>query len=412
MDVLALPATALAGLLAELAREHHVPGAQLAVRHGGRTVSAGYGVETHGGEAAVTEATAFPLGSLTKPFTATLAAMLADDGDLTFDGPLPGGVEGVTLRGLLSHTSGLAADGDVRHPAVLRVGRAFSYSNLGYELVGRLVGQVTGMTWWEAVEELLLTPLGIEASYATGRRTGRRTATGHSVHPATGRVVPVAQEQETPGQAPSGALALSAADLVTLARLHLADPDLPVLLDRRTLHELREDQLAGIEIGPYGLADGWCLGWSAHHRDGLDWYGHDGTGEGTSCHLRFEPSQRTVVALTTNADTGLALWRDLTERLALHGIAPGDHRPLAGSGPPVAPPPGCTGTYVNGGSAFEVTSGGGGLRLRSAGPITCYRGGVFEIGEGHAGRFITLGGDIDLIQVSGRLARRAGSPGA
>ncbi|MFD1542540.1 serine hydrolase domain-containing protein [Nonomuraea guangzhouensis] len=429
MDTLDLP-----GLLADLSRGHRVPGAQLAVHHDGRTASAEYGVETPGGRP-VTAGTAFPLGSLTKPFTATLAAMLADDGDVGFGTPLAeplpelGPVAAdLTLDRLLSHTAGLAANAEDAERATTRrawaaehcrpawpgIGPAFSYSNAGYVLTGHLIETVTGMTWWEAVEDLLLAPLEIVPAFVAGPRTARRAAAGHSVHPARDLVVAVAEEGDSPVEAPDGALALSAADLVALARLHLADPSLPALLGEDTLLRMREDRLAGVPIGPYGMADGWGLGWAIHRRDGVEWFGHDGTGEGTSCHLRFEPISGTVVALTTNANTGLAVWRDLVERLSAAGVEVGDHRPLADPGPPVPGPPGCAGAYANGAARFEVTADdAGGLTLRSTGPITCFPGLVFAVGEppphgrtAHVGRFLGDGGRIELIQVTGRLARR------
>jgi CubicO group peptidase (beta-lactamase class C family) len=480
MDIPGLSADSLSGLLAALAREHRVPGAQLAVHRDGRTVTAEFGAEKHentpenttsdsgipalsrpgtlaspgpgGPEAAtphpggpVTVASAFPLGSLTKPFTATLAAILADDGEVGFDEPLSGplpelgprGAE-LTLRRLLSHTSGLAAGAEDTgngtsptrrqwlpghcHPAWPGIGGPFSYSNVGYILTGHLVETVTGMTWWEAVKDLLLTPLDIMPSFVTGPRTTRRAITGHTVsgngtaggRAAGGGVLPVMEEADSPVEAPDGALALSAADLVTFARLHLSDPALPTLLGEVTLRRMRTDQLTDTAIGPYGMADGWGLGWAIHRRDGVGWLGHDGTGEGTSCHLRFEPVQGTVVALTTNANTGLGLWRDLVDRLAHAGIEVGDHRPLDDPGPPVPAPPGSAGTYANGQARFEVTADGDdGLRLRSAGTLTCFPGLVFAVGEPppegrmtHAGRFLRDGRRIDLIQVTGRLARR------
>ncbi|MEU1722565.1 serine hydrolase domain-containing protein [Nonomuraea sp. NPDC005692] len=438
MDRLDLP-----GLLAELSRGHRVPGAQLAVHRDGRTTTAEYGVETPGGPP-VTAGTAFPLGSLTKPFTATLAAMLADDGDVGFGTPLAGPLPelgpyaaDLTLGRLLSHTAGLAANAEDADRAPSRrawaeghcgpawpgIVPAFSYSNAGYVLAGHLIESVTGMTWWEAVEDLLLAPLEITPAYVAGPPTARRAATGHSVHPSRDVVVAVAEE-ESPVEAPDGALALSAADLVAFARLHLGDPSLPALLGADTLLRMRVDRLAGAAIGPYGMADGWGLGWAIHRRDGAEWFGHDGTGEGTSCHLRADPVSGTVVALTTNANTGLAVWRDLVDRLAAAGVEVGDHRPLAALGAPVPGPPGCAGAYANGAARFEVAEDGAGrLSLRSTGAITCFLGLVFAVGEppphgrtAHAGRFIAddhsgagLSGDagrIGLIQVTGRLARR------
>jgi len=108
--------------LARLARDHRVPGAQLAVHHAGETVTAETGEEKYAVGEPVTRRSAFPLGSLTKPFTATLVMTLAACGDIDLDAPLAEYVPEVgtgrgtgprmTVRRLLSHTSGLASNID------------------------------------------------------------------------------------------------------------------------------------------------------------------------------------------------------------------------------------------------------------------------------------------------------------
>src|SRR6266571_9240489 len=78
----------LADLMAELTCRHRIPGAQLALRHEGQTIVVAHGELEAGTGARVTEESAFPLGSLTKPFTATLAMVLALAGDAELDAPL------------------------------------------------------------------------------------------------------------------------------------------------------------------------------------------------------------------------------------------------------------------------------------------------------------------------------------
>ncbi|MEV6977383.1 serine hydrolase domain-containing protein, partial [Kitasatospora sp. NPDC093806] len=198
-------------LLTGLARAHRVPGAQLVVRSAGRWAGAVTGTTAVDGGGPVERDSAFPVSSLTKPFTAALVLMLAADGDLDLDEPvtdqLPeAGLESkATLRQLLSHTGGLAANlpEEDGHPddlarwvaksarrltPVAEPGAAFSYSNVGYVLAGRLVERTTGMSWARAMEVMLLRPLGLPPGSAPGG--GRPPVPGHLVRRSDGLVVP------------------------------------------------------------------------------------------------------------------------------------------------------------------------------------------------------------------------------
>jgi CubicO group peptidase (beta-lactamase class C family) len=440
----------LSALLAELAHRHGVTGAQLVLHQGNRTVSAVFGEETHGTGRKVTERSAFRLGSLTKPFTATLAMILVADGDVGLDVPLgeylpevgppaAGTDRRMTLRQLLSHTSGLVAaideeaamtaaprrwvaencrEADLAHPP----GTSFSYSNVGYALTGHLVERVTGMDWWEAVDTILLGPLEIDAPFGHASRsaTGRPIATGHTVHTATGRVLPVEHLLPAVG-APNGGLALSAGDLVRFARMHLGDPGVAPLLDSLTAQGMRRDELAGLGVGSFGMADGWGLGWASYRDTGTEWFGHDGTSDGNSCHLRFDPAGGTVVALTTNSNTGLAMWESVVTELRAAGIAVGNYplSALADPAPRVPGPAECAGRYVNGLLEFVIAGDSdGGFHLSLGGEphsaLTFFPGLRFTMRELGGGRMTYVGrflrdeptGRIDLIQVTGRLARR------
>jgi len=382
--------------LSRLIGKHRVPGAQLVVRRNGRVVTLEAGEERYGSGRTVTARSVFPLGSLTKPFTAALAMTLVADGDLDLDDPLPGLGGQVTLRRLLSHTSGLPSNVDdeasgsrsrwaSRYRRDSRPdyppGAVFSYSNIGYLLVGHLVEEVTGMDWAEALEAIVLRPLGIPMV--------AETVSGHT---GRDRLVPVEEQIMPELEAPNGALALSATDLIGF-------------LDAEVTGAMCSDQLAGIETGPYGMADSWGLGWALYRTPGADWFGHDGTGDGTSCHLRFEPVSGTAVALTTNAAAGPALWADVVAELDL---------PLNRSStePRVPGPAECAGVYVNGTSEYVIAADGDQLVLAHGGPLTCYPGLRFDIrdqaGTAYGGRFVREAGSgrVELLQLTGRLARR------
>lgn len=431
----------ISALLDDLVGDHHVPGAQLVIRRRKLTIAAVSGCEEHGTDRPVTGRSKIPAGSIGKAFTATVAMMLVADGDLELDEPidehlgdLPAGRDlfgRLTLRQLLSHTSGLPASLDEYLPPgattsarryltecarqavpVCPPGEAFSYSNVGYVLVGHLVEAVTGLPCAEAIESILLRPLGIDPAFvATG--AGRvPISPGHAVNPATGRAQPVDQTV-TPGTAATGALALSAHDLAAFAALHL--PGAPDLVDPDVI-ELMRHPVAGAE--PFGLADGWGLGLAVFRWQGREWIGHDGTGDGTSCHLRIDPAERCVVAFTSNANTGHLLWQDLVTELRAAGLAVGDYRPTVTLDRPQPPPAECFGQYVNGDNEYSVARRDGRPCVAVAGEIfaelAVHDRGVFSVRDPMTGRRINGGrflanprtGRINGLQTGGRIARR------
>jgi CubicO group peptidase (beta-lactamase class C family) len=433
-----------------LVDEHCVPGAQLAIRHGGATWETEFGEVEHGSGTPLTRDSKVPVGSISKTFTATLTMALVSDGDLELDTPLveylselrhaPRSLHTrLTLRHLLSHTGGLPSDmNDVRATSlrrhvvdccralepVHRPGEGFSYSNIGYVMAGHLIEVVTGMSWWEAMQAVLMTPLGISPGFVVGPSgvpgTGLPIVTGHAVNPVLERIRPLRQSLAEV-EAPAGAVAASAADLVALGRLHVRDAvdrdgPAPRLVDERCLREMHRPVP---HAEPFGMADAWGLGLALYRQGDATWVGHDGTGDGTACYLRIQPESGTVVALTTSGSTGMAMWRALVEDFHRAGLPVASYLGPARRTRPVPPPPGCVGTYLNGGTEYHVAAPRGKkLQLivdgESYGELTNYDGLYFSMRDAdtgdddHTGRFLTDSrtGGIGWIQVGGRLARR------
>jgi CubicO group peptidase (beta-lactamase class C family) len=428
-------------VLPELARKHRVPGAQLAIHHADETACGEAGELEHGTGRRVTREAAFPVGSITKCFTATVAMILVADDDVDPDRPVGDYIPGLghpaglaTLRQLLSHTSGLAdisgmedlsavtlrryvTDHASHESPVLRPGTGFSYSNPGYALVGLLIETITGMTWAEAVESILLRPLGIRPAFVNLPGTAplaRPVATGHSVSVTAGRTRPVRQS-DAPAIAPAGALAVSAADLVRLGMMHVGS-GIPALLPAARAAGMRQ---AVPCADPFGLADGWGLGLAVYRHPTADWVGHDGNADGTSCYLRIDPAGGWVVALTTNANTGVGLWRDLLAELGQSGLPVDPSRLAPPGGPRTGPPADCAGRYVNGDAEYVVTAGvNGSVRLsvdgESSVPLSFHRGLTFSVRDPSSGQQVFGGkfvrepatGRIHGIQVGGRRAGR------
>lgn len=443
-----IDAADLAADLSALARRYQVPGVQLAIHHHGVTTAVEVGEQRYEAGVPVTRDTAFPIGSITKTFTATLAMILVADGDLELDAPLgdylpelDSSARQRTLRQILSHTGGFASDaaGDDTPGSIRRYvlnhcrprnvmtapGTGFSYSNIGYVLAGHLIETITGMTWWGAMESVLLAPLGIDPAFVVGTGLGsgglgpdRPVATGHSVQLDAGRTRPVDQSL-TEARAPAGALAVSAVDLVALGLTQLPDRA-DTLLPTGDADQMRR---AVPSAEPFGLADGWGLGLARFGSGGPAWVGHDGNSDGTACALRISPQTGCVVAFTSNATTGIALWQDLVTELATRGLPIGNYSNADALGRPVAPPAGCPGTYLNGDSEYTVQAGRDGrfFLLVDSDPVArlsfhddlIFSQQDLDSGEyGHAGRFLRdpSSGRIDRIQVDGRLARRRADP--
>lgn len=429
----------LGRVFADLVRRHGVPDAQLAIQMDGRVV------EVTAGDA--NPDAKFPVGSITKAFTASLAMLLVADGDLDVDdrigtclpelGTEPDSLGGrLTLRQILSHTSGLPSSlgeqsdaassprkylRDCRELILVQPpGLGFSYSNVGYVFIGRIVEEITGMSWWDAIEALLLKPLGIVPSFVVRpdpRNPPDSFVSGHAVNEMTGRALAVAQTMRVV-EAPCGALALSAMDLVTFGRAHLpgrTGPSSSVPLDPRTFQDMR-CPVSGSE--PFGLADGWGLGLAVFRGADGDWAGHDGNADGTSCHLRIDPTHDRVVALTTNANTGSALWDELVDELRVMDIPVGDYTvPKLNERIPF--PGNLFGSYSNGDMEYVVDGPDGATATLVVNgekyqELALHEDWLFSVLEPASGRRILGGrflgdssaGQVSGIQTGGRIAVR------
>ena len=117
--------------------------------------------------------TLFQVGSISKLMTALVIHQLAAEGKFALSDPiarllptipLPS-VEGITVQHLLDHRSGLPADAPMFPAGGLwtgfRPGTYWSYSNTGYDILGKLAEQAGGKPLGRLLEERLFAPLGM-----------------------------------------------------------------------------------------------------------------------------------------------------------------------------------------------------------------------------------------------------------
>lgn len=191
----ASPAAKLEGLddlAAQAMKEWKVPGVALAVVQDGKVIYAkGYGYRDLENKLPVTTATLFPIGSITKSFTALTFGILKNEGKVDWDQPVrtylpefqmydPVASEQATPRDLFSHRTGLPRHDLVwyssdfsREDLVSRLRYlkpnkgfrgAYQYNNLTVMTMGYLEGKVSGLGWEGAIREKIFAPLGMSHS--------------------------------------------------------------------------------------------------------------------------------------------------------------------------------------------------------------------------------------------------------
>ena len=100
----------------------------------------------------------FRWASITKLLTAGAILVAAEEGVLDLDEPA--GPPGSTVRHLLAHASGLPFEGP---EPIARPGARRIYSNTGYELLGALLAERSGMPFDHYLAGAVLGPVGIES---------------------------------------------------------------------------------------------------------------------------------------------------------------------------------------------------------------------------------------------------------
>src|ERR1700683_1437225 len=234
-----------AARLHELATEEDVPGAALGIWADGLESVAGHGVLNPATGVRTPPDSLFQIGSITKVWTTTMIMQLLDEGRLSLDSTIAEVLPGVRLgredasaqiriRHLLTHTSGI--DGDIftdtgrgddcvrryadlleRAASVFPPGGAYSYSNSGYVLAGRILEVLDGRTWDESLRERLCGALELNQTVTLPEEAIlHRAAVGHH---ADGSVVSTWSLPRSIG--PAGLITATPHDLLTFARFHL-----------------------------------------------------------------------------------------------------------------------------------------------------------------------------------------------
>jgi CubicO group peptidase (beta-lactamase class C family) len=242
------PEAADAAIRAFLAR-HDIPSAHVTLLRGDTVVlQRGYGSVAHEGPAP-DAASVFPIGSISKQFTAPAILALADEGKVRLDAPvreyLPewfAREPELRITHLLSQTSGLAdflwLDGyrpladdpatpieayvalGASAPRRFAPGTRWAYSNTNYKALALIAERVTGQTFDDVLATRVLRPVGIDDIVSCHRLQAGRIVPGVNVD---GKPAPL--DASPAAYTGDGGLCASAASLSKWLRRVLASPD-------------------------------------------------------------------------------------------------------------------------------------------------------------------------------------------
>ena len=326
-----------------------VPGASLAVLQDGEVTTVAAGELNRDTDVEATTDSLFQVGSITKLYTTAAVMRFVERDELDLDEPVvkhlpefttadPDAARAVTLRHLLTHTSGIDGDhfldtgrGDdvleryvascAELPQQFPVGATHSYCNAGFGVAGRVLEVVSGQVWDEVLREEVLTPLGLDHTMTLPEDALRhRVACGHVGDPGELRLAPQWGLPRSCG--PAGLVLATAADVVTFGRTVL---DVGDWLSPTAVESLLQPQVA--VPNPYTMGSHWGVGWILYDAvDGRRVVGHDGSTIGQAAALRVVPDRDVAVALLLNGggmvDLTDALLREILRETADIELAP------------------------------------------------------------------------------------------
>lgn len=287
----------------------------------------GFGYADVANRVPATGDTVYRIGSISKVVTATEIARLAGQGQLELDDAVAAyvpefsvhnrfaGSKPITLRSLLAHHSGLPSDvirgmwverpvSIAEHVAALRdeslaspPQSLYKYSNIGFSLLGRVIENVERQEFSSAVQQGLLTPLGMaDSSFRLTSEIESRLARGYRGGKESRRL--------SLRDLPAGGMVSSVNDMSRWLRFIFADGNVHgvQIIKPEALHEMFEPQFRGLELDfGHQIGMAWMLsGLSVAGGRTVAW--HNGGFPPYQAHLSLLPEHKLGVVILANSD--------------------------------------------------------------------------------------------------------------
>jgi CubicO group peptidase (beta-lactamase class C family) len=347
----AVPVKKIDELVSAEMKKQQVPGVAVAVIHKGDVVVArGYGLANVEHNVPVTAETLFQSGSLGKQFTAAVVMLLVEDGKMSLDDSIarflpdaPPRRRGITIRHLLTHTSGIpdyeekfdfrkdyTDDELVKYAFGLKPefapGARWNYSNTGYVLLGCIIRKASGKFYGDLLGDRVFAPLGMksarvisEADIIPHRAAGYRLAEGKLKN----------QEWVSPSlnTTADGSLYLSIRDLIAWDR----GIQRKEVLKKESWKQIYTPvTLKSGKTYPYGF------GWSVDNDRGQVRHHHDGAWQGFKANIsRYLADDLTVIVLANLAQAEPEVFVDGIAALFNPKLAPPAKKPIPDKDPAV-----------------------------------------------------------------------------
>lgn len=319
--------------------KNHTPGAAVGIVKDGKLVYAeGFGVSELGTQTPVTPESIFFMASIAKSVTGMAIMQLVEEGKIDLDAPVTKylpyftladpSARAITIRQLLSHTSGMADYGDlmadftnpdnptddgvlenyvrsfVDESLLFSPGKDWSYSNSGFDTLGDVVAKVSGQSYEAYVQEHILTPLGMkDSTFLLGEVDPTALVAPHTWdadgNPLTQDFYPYLRKH-----GPAATFFSNVRDMVrfTVANMNHGEFNGVRVLSSAAYDEMWAPQAAstwaemfGPQVNNYGL--GW---WVGTFHDQLT-IGNYGAEAGFQSHLGIFPDQNFAVIAMVNA---------------------------------------------------------------------------------------------------------------
>ncbi|WP_229448901.1 serine hydrolase [Massilia sp. CF038] len=313
--------------------EGKIPGLSLAVLENGRLLYAkSYGYADLDARLPLRPEHRMEIGSISKTFAAAGAMLLVDEGKLDLDakvstyiGPVIPSWEAITVRHLLNHSSGLPeyptdASRDIvegkrilseeeilaiykTFPSTRTPGLSWSYSNVGYDVLGIILSRVSGRHYGAYLRDKMFTPLGMrEIRIMAPNESPAGNATGYAMVGSK-----LVADSASPGLRNYGSLAASGveASLMDMVKYDAALRG-NTLLRQSSLDAMFSISIStGLTTGPTKAPANFGLGWflaliGSEHKSF-----HSGGMPGYICNfIHYQEAGITVIVLTNQGFQG------------------------------------------------------------------------------------------------------------
>jgi len=317
-----------------------IPGLSIAVVKDDKIIYAkGYGVRETGKPERVDEQTLFPVGSITKSFTAAGVGVLVDEKKMAWDDAVTKYLpdfqlydqtltQSVTMRDLLAHRTGLPrANGSLLSPynraenlrrmrflkpsAPLRT--QFTYNNQMYLAAGTALEKATQTSWEEFIKQRFFAPLKMTASNLSinALKSEKNYAAPHAIIQDKVQILPFDDKDSI---APAGAVNSNAVELANWARLFLNNGKFEgKQILSPTAIRIMHGQQTVIPVGglsqllfPSTHLQGYGMGWFLRDYRGRKVIEHGGNTDGMTAQIGLLPEENLGVVILSNMNEGPA----------------------------------------------------------------------------------------------------------